>query len=601
MLIDDYELPEFVIECLLTIVDLIPDDDIVQYVKSNKSLLKGYQLNKKNAKTFRRRIKKLIATAKNIDKELLGYLGEYSLGGTFLIYISLPIIALYYENLVDIFTFTDVMIAFLLDPREKLRELAIEKLSEITEPPTEPEKEHVTKSLIELSDSLEPLFDQLSILGELAYIDNNDFDNEDSDIDIAEYSEATAKQQQQIIQLNAELKEAKEYEKKERKLSRTLKEKSEKLQRLESELKKEKSEHKQAVSELKKLNNRLEQKENELSSGINSGTQAELKLHVRDWLVKPTAVKKYVNNAAEDNKDLLHLTKKILDKQAQKDKHSGNLRTLREQLDKFITAHSDVIRARTEALNPLTELAEVEDKLKQKIIDLQRIIGETDDSRLTDIATDISIQINAVSTIKEMNDIADKLIKISELEIISGNELRRLYAAYHNKQERMYDRLLVDSPNADIPTSLAWRFKYSIDKKEPFVWILDGHNVLFSLKDIFGYDPDSGAPGADARKKLIDAMTALVKDAPQCEVNIFFDGPTYSQEHAATNVKITYSGGEGEHRADNAILEIAEYMQQNSPDLTRVLVTDDRDLAKKAKKHKTAGMRIAEFAAIVVD
>ena len=42
-------------------------------------------------------------------------------------------------------------------------------------------------------------------------------------------------------------------------------------------------------------------------------------------------------------------------------------------------------------------------------------------------------------------------------------------------------------------------------------------------------------------------------------------------------------------------------MQQNSPDLTRVLVTDDRDLAKQAKKYKTASMRIAEFAAIVVD
>jgi len=84
-------------------------------------------------------------------------------------------------------------------------------------------------------------------------------------------------------------------------------------------------------------------------------------------------------------------------------------------------------------------------------------------------------------------------------------------------------------------------------------------------------------------------------------VNIFFDGPVYSQEHAATNVKITYSGGEGEHRADNAILELAEYMHSHLPDLIRVLVTDDRDLAKQAKKYKTASMRLAEFAAIVVD
>lgn len=199
-----------------------------------------------------------------------------------------------------------------------------------------------------------------------------------------------------------------------------------------------------------------------------------------------------------------------------------------------------------------------------------------------------------------MEAVADKLIKIGELEILSGNELRSLYSIYHNKQERMYDRLLADSPKATVPTSLAWKFKYSIDKQQPFSWILDGHNVLFSLTDIFGCD-DSGVPGEDARNKLIATMTALVKDALQCEVNIFFDGPVYSQEHAAPNVKITYSGGEGEHRADDAILELTEYMQSNSPKLTRVLVTDDRDLARQAKKHKTASMRIAEFAAIVVE
>ena len=151
-----------------------------------------------------------------------------------------------------------------------------------------------------------------------------------------------------------------------------------------------------------------------------------------------------------------------------------------------------------------------------------------------------------------------------------------------------------------MPVSSAWRFKDSIDKNKPFIWILDGHNVLFSLKDVFGCD-ENGVPGEDARNKLIAAMKNMVKDAPQCEVNIFFDGPVYSQEHAATNIKITYSGGEGEHRADNAILEIAAYMHKQSPDLMRVLVTDDRDLAKQAAEYKTVSMCLAEFAAIIVD
>ena len=69
----------------------------------------------------------------------------------------------------------------------------------------------------------------------------------------------------------------------------------------------------------------------------------------------------------------------------------------------------------------------------------------------------------------------------------------------------MYDRLLADSPKATVPTSLAWKFKYSIDKQQPFSWILDGHNVLFSLTDIFGCD-DSGVPGEDARNKLIATL-----------------------------------------------------------------------------------------------
>ena len=593
MLIDDYEIPERIIDKLVSIIDVIPNKDIISYAKLNHLILKGYQLNKKNASVFRQRIKKSLPTTKNIDTELRSRLTSYSLNSEIISFLSLPILEKHLNNMLALYGYEQMIIGLLLDGRKEVRALGI---STSKSDETESSDEAKETAEQELVTSLEPLLETLSELIEIKDDEETTSSKNKSADNLAEVKEL----KKQIAQLNLELKIAKEFEKKERKLSRTLKEKTEKLQRTEQDFKTEKANLKKATLELKKTNNKLEKKASELSVGINSGIQAELKSHIHDWLLAPTAVQKYIENTTAENNDLLSLAEIVLEKQAQKDKHFGNLKTLREQLEKLITAHSNLVRARTEALSPVTELAEIEAKLEEEIISLRRALGETGNVQLTDIVTDLSIMINEATTIKEMDALASKFVRIGEMEILADSELRNLYSTYHNKQERMYDLLLANSPKATAPTSLAWKFKYSIDKKQPFVWILDGHNVLFSLRDVFGSDKQ-GVPGADARNKLIAAMTSLVKDAPQCEVNIFFDGPAYSQEHAAANVKITYSGGEGEHRADNAILEIVEYMQAESPDLTRVLVTDDRDLAQQAKKHKTANMRLAEFAAILVD
>jgi len=49
MIIDDCEIPERIIDKLTSIIDVMPDNDIVSYTKLNRLILKGYQLNKKNA------------------------------------------------------------------------------------------------------------------------------------------------------------------------------------------------------------------------------------------------------------------------------------------------------------------------------------------------------------------------------------------------------------------------------------------------------------------------------------------------------------------------------------------------------------------------
>jgi len=92
-----------------------------------------------------------------------------------------------------------------------------------------------------------------------------------------------------------------------------------------------------------------------------------------------------------------------------------------------------------------------------------------------------------------------------------------------------------------------------------------------------------GHPGTAAREALVEAMVDVFT-APVRVVRIYFDGNLPHREQRSTQVEVVYPGGDGDQRADRAILhDLAERDSAGGrPPVT--VVTRDIKLARRARK-----------------
>lgn len=114
-------------------------------------------------------------------------------------------------------------------------------------------------------------------------------------------------------------------------------------------------------------------------------------------------------------------------------------------------------------------------------------------------------------------------------------------------------------------------------------FIIDGHNVLYALRTHFAACLVDGHPGTAAREALVESLTHAFSKCGQI-VRIYFDGAVPNRERRSAQVEVIYPGGEGDQRADEAILsDLAGYAAESRRPVATV-VTRDIKLARRARK-----------------
>jgi hypothetical protein len=105
--------------------------------------------------------------------------------------------------------------------------------------------------------------------------------------------------------------------------------------------------------------------------------------------------------------------------------------------------------------------------------------------------------------------------------------------------------------------------------------------------------------GSDKRKKLTDDIVRITAPNPAVRAWIVFDGPKRHDAQAAANVRVTYSGGAGEHRADGVILDNIRFFRSASPDIGVFLVSNDGDLCQSARRLGAQDIPVLELGAFL--
>ncbi|NHA14181.1 NYN domain-containing protein [Thioalkalivibrio sp. XN279] len=139
-------------------------------------------------------------------------------------------------------------------------------------------------------------------------------------------------------------------------------------------------------------------------------------------------------------------------------------------------------------------------------------------------------------------------------------------------------------------------------------YLIDGHNLLYALRPRFAAELVDGHPGTAAREALVQQLVAVF-DRPGQVVRVYFDGGEAHAEQRSAQVEVIYPGGQGDQRADHAILAAlpqrgltpfgALRQRGQTPFMTTfeapVVVTRDIKLAKRARRRGATVIDPAAF------
>ncbi len=126
--------------------------------------------------------------------------------------------------------------------------------------------------------------------------------------------------------------------------------------------------------------------------------------------------------------------------------------------------------------------------------------------------------------------------------------------------------------------------------------LIDGHNVL-NCAIPYGEKQASLSHG-DLRDRFADDLQPLHDLLPNSEITLYWDG-SYAADSNHGAIKIVYSGGTGDHRADHRIEYYLSYLRNKAPNRPILVVTEDRKMRDRCANDKPVFLTPDQFLSIL--
>ena len=566
---------------LRRVIDALPDDELAVLAHNDPAFQAG-GFRAGNTTVLRARAFQLASGAQPVSDTLRRLLRAYSLNRTLVALLSAATLADLRHELATLFGAPRLLLAMLADDRNDVRETAVRWL-----------RQEPVFIAIEPAAAAIRLRETFGRLLEIA--------GTDASVAAAPLSHETGKEarehlEQQLRDTRAE--------------ARRLKGVDDRLARTRDQLAARERERTEAQARLAlaetqacaaarerdaantELARELRHREERLLAAVESRLAAE----AAGWLASVRSVAAEAAAPATTGDALLERAAGALSRQAAADRHSGNRRILAARHEALARRLDETRDALANALQPLPELAAVEIELSAEVKHLDRLLNRCADR--TPLEERLAARMG-LATPAELQDMRTVVRQLTEFQALDTETAARLTETLETRMRVARATTLpspdVDDANDDTPTGILRR---ALRGRCAAILLIDGHNVLFGLQG--RYLPPQGAavPTGTTRARLVEDVVRLAADRPTCRAWIVFDGPTRSESTPAMNVRVTYSGGEGEHRADAALLDNIRFFRAGG-EVSILLVTNDNGLAGDARRLGARILSALEFGAFL--
>jgi hypothetical protein len=351
----------------------------------------------------------------------------------------------------------------------------------------------------------------------------------------------------------------------------------------------------QKTRELEEASAELARETSRREDRLTAALDLALAKEFHGWLANARAVEAAAADPAPQD-DLLAQAEAALQKQGAADRHSGNRATLAERLERLEAAHAKVQSALRNALRQTPELKTVEASLASEIRSLARLLEP--DAAATPLEEALVTRIHAARD-NDLPRLRDLPELFASLHVLDDAALARLRKAFQKRLSAVQAVGVPPDPRLEERQNASTQLGRALAGQAPAILLIDGHNVLFGLPARYMPARGTALPDADKRKKLADDIVRVTAPNPSVRAWIVFDGPTRSDTQASPNVRVTYSGGEGEHRADGVILDNLRFFKTSSPGTQVILVSNDNDLCTAARRLGALSLAVLDLGAFL--
>ena len=562
------EVNQRLVDCL----DDIPDDLVIEIGRSR--LTGGFT----KAKAIRKQISSIIKGDATLPDWLRKLLAEYVRWGATLEALSLKGIVEVLHDLVILHGKETVAAGLLLDGREELRDLGARLMTTEFPKATEDDKKNAKGEYCDfINNKLMPVIG-VSIAPE------KEGDTEPTDA--ADTKVPADSAPDQLEQLKAKNRDAQErYDRLRKKfddarkrhnegiksLKKSMKDKDEESIRVNNEWSRKNEEQKREISELK---DRIDETEATIDSRVRDGIELETSVIAKKWLGEARVLDEFLDQFDAEGKDVLDRVEAVLKAQKKHDNHHGTREELNSRLAELKDARHRLIHAGENALHPVPDLKEMIQVVHLEISRIEKRLDRV--VSIDPVSEKVVVNINQAHGWDELERCRRSIEELCELELLDAESRKRLYHNLHRKCSILEDKT---KPTAETKwKDSGWNLRGLLHRNQPCQLILDGHNIMYCLPEVFRSQFENGHPSEKARKSLIALTQRLVANRENVNTTLVFDGHKEETFSVESNFSYEFSGGVGEDRADNYIVDRLKKRSLSELDQAVFVVTDDRGL-----------------------